>query len=159
MRGEHNTWPSFSRAYQAPLPTTMMLTCPHLAVCLHPHVPPCHLTHCTNHVNVTVPPMTARTTLPSPLQLHALHHHPPHGCMHCVAVPLVAACITSLCPSWLHTRVAVLLACLYIFLFLISTNFLFCGPVTALSPSLLMDAWPSSPSRAYHGATTDHQLQ
>jgi hypothetical protein len=43
-------------------------------------------------------------------------------------------------------------ACTFFFSF--SGNFLFCSPVTALSPpSLPMDARPSSP-KAYHGAIT-----
>src|SRR5713226_108456 len=58
---------------------------------------------------------TARimSMLPCPPRLHALRCHPPHSCMH-----------ASLCSLHWHTT------CLYVFLFLISTNFLFCGPVT-----------------------------
>ncbi len=41
--------------------------------------------------------------------------------------------------------------CLYVFFFLFSTDFLFCGPVTALSPPPLpTDVRLSSPSRASH---------
>src|SRR6266851_9064250 len=43
MQGrEHNASPSPSRAYQAPLLTAMMLTCPHLTVSLHLHMPHRH---------------------------------------------------------------------------------------------------------------------
>src|SRR6266851_10436891 len=56
-----------------------------------------------------------------------------------VAVPLTAACPTLLCSfCWLTL-------CLYISFFLFSANFTFCGPVTVLSPSLLLDVWLSSP--------------
>ena len=102
MRGEHNTWPSLSRAYQAPLLTTTMLTCPHLAVCLHLHAPPHRLACCTNCVDVAVPPTTACTALPSLLWLHASHRRPSCGCTHHVAVPLTAACIALPSPSQLH---------------------------------------------------------
>ena len=49
-----------------------------------------------------------------------------------------------------------LTACLYVFLFLFSTDFLFCGSVTVLSPPPFpTDARPSSPSRAsYHDCET-----
>jgi hypothetical protein len=105
MREEHNVLPSPSRAYQAPLLTMIMLTCPHLAVSLHPHAPPCHLT--------TLPAAQIVLMLPCPLQLHALHHCSPCGCTHHVAVPIMAAHITLPCPSLLHTCVTVLLALAY----------------------------------------------
>src|SRR6266853_1886538 len=107
----------------------------------------CPLVYCMRHVAV---PLTAARTTSSSL----------HSCTHHVALPLVSPC-----PLWLHTPrrcacVTVLLVLAYpllvSFLFSFSANFFFCSPVTALSPSLPTDARLSSPSRAYHGATTDH---
>ncbi len=92
---------------------------------------------------------------------------------------LALVCATSLCPSQLHavafTSARSMSPCpsllhaprrrapfaglpLVRFLFfLFSANFSFCGPIAVLSlPSLPMDERLSSPSRAYHGATTNH---
>jgi hypothetical protein len=99
MRGEHNTLPSPSRAYQALLLTMTMLTCPHLAVSLHPHAPPCPLHRscrcrcaphdCTHHI--AIPLAAARTVSPSPSRLHVSCRRPPHGCTCRVAMPIAAA--------------------------------------------------------------------
>src|SRR6266851_2387294 len=65
------------------------------------------------------------------------------------------------CPSLLHAPrrrapFAGLPLVRFLF-FLFSANFSFCGPIAVLSlPSLPMDERLSSPSRAYHGATTNH---
>ena len=120
--------------------------------------------YCMHHVAMLL--AAACTMSPCSLQLHALPCLTPCSCMHCLASPLVAACTASPCPSWLHAPcrcacVTVLLVQAYpllvLFLFSFSANFFFCSPVTVLSPpSLLMDAQPSSPSRACHNATTNH---
>ncbi len=65
-------------------------------------------------------------------------------------MPLAAACTVSLCSFRRLTLY------LYVSFFLFSANFPFCGPVAVLSPpSLPMDEWLSSPSRAYYGTTTN----
>jgi hypothetical protein len=110
------------------------------------------------------------------------HHHMRHVALplvahrlalpftaHCLALPFAAQCLALpfaaqrlalpfaatptvlLCPC--HHASCASLPCLYFF-FSFSGNFLFCSPVTVLSPpSLPTDAWPSSP-KAYHGAIT-----
>ena len=103
------------------------------------------------HVNADMCPLH--------LVLH-LHSHAPCCCipcllgtchhMHHIAMSLMAACTMLSCLRWLMLYS-------YIFLFLFSANSIFCSPVTTLSlPSLLMDMWLFSPSRAYFGTTTDH---
>src|SRR5216683_2680526 len=96
------------------------------------------------------------------VMMHGDTNMPPCHYMRHVAMPLMAVCIMSPCPSWLcilcHcAHITMLLAPAYpllvCFLFSFSANFFFCSLVTVLSPlSLLMDIWPSSPFRAYHGA-------
>ena len=135
-----------------PLPTAMTLTCPHLAMSLHPLAAsprrPLHEScrcrrapsDCTHRV--AVPLAVVRIALPSPSQLHALRCRPPRGCTHALQCSL-----RRLTTAW------------YVFFFLFSTNFLFCGPVTVLSsPPSLTDVRPSSPSRPSHGATTDRDV-
>ncbi len=122
------------------------------------NMPPCHYMR-----HVAMPLMAACTILACPLWLCASCCLAPYGYAHYVTLPLVAVCTMSPCPSWLcilcHcAHITMLLAPAYpllvCFLFSFSANFFFCSPVTVLSPSsLLMDIWPSSPFRAYHGAT------
>jgi hypothetical protein len=127
------TRPPFpSRTYQAPLPTATThdaLSSPHA---------PCHL------ASRGPPPCLA---LRGPTPCLALRGPTPclalRGYTHRVAVPAS--------PCFLRQPTL-----LVRFSFSFSGNFLFCSPVTALSPpSLLTDARPSSP-KAYHGAITYH---
>jgi hypothetical protein len=117
-----------------------------VAVCYGVRCPPHH-----NH-NHDRGNNTPTTRLPRPPPPHAPTcavslcslHTPCH-------VPLAAARTASLCSLRRLT-----LGTLYVFFVLFSANFLFCGPVTVLSPpSFPTDARPSSPSRAHHSPTTD----
>src|SRR5216683_2444920 len=69
-----------------------MLTCPHLTASLHLHTPHCHAPH----------PLHKPFHWPSLPHASAPCCRVPCGCVHHIALPLAAACITSLCPS-LHT--------------------------------------------------------
>src|SRR5216683_4239429 len=115
-----------------------MLTCPHLAVSLHLHVPHCplhkscqchHAPHDCMHC-IAVPLTAVCIALPCPSQVHTLHCHPSYSCMHHVTMPLMAAHIVLPSPLWLHTHVAVLLVLAYrlaytfsYFLFLLTSSF------------------------------------
>ncbi len=108
MRGEHNELPSPSRAYQA----TTDRNDADMPPPRHVPAPAC----------AASPTARIMSMLPCPPRLHALCHHPPHGCTHCVTVPLTAAYIALPSPSQLHAHVAVLLVLAYCLLvrFLIS---------------------------------------
>src|SRR6266851_8387783 len=75
------------------------------------------LAHCMNHAMEPSSPHAPRC------RASRLLHEPCHGA-------LVTACATSPCPSWLHAPRHYCLQ--YVFLFLFSTNFLFCIPATTL---------------------------
>ncbi len=87
-----------------------------------------------HHMHHIIAPTCAASPCSSPAARTVslgLHHH-----MHHVTVPLAAACTTLPCPSWLHaphhcaqSSFRQLIFCLYTFLFLFSTNFLFYSPV------------------------------
>jgi hypothetical protein len=126
----------------------------------------------TDHDDTDMPPPRCvpapahATSPPRPLHELCQCYRAPCDCMHYITIPLAAACIASPCPSRCHAHCSCMhmslcslrrhTTCLYIFQFLIPIDLLFCSLVTMLSPSLPTDAWPSSPSRTYHGATTDH---
>jgi hypothetical protein len=119
------------------------LTCPPFVLSPHPHAPRRRVPRPLHE------PCNCVAGLSSP---HAPCRLAPRGCTNRVAVPLAVACTASPCLRWL-----MLYSYGFFFLFFsFSANSLFCSPVTTLSPpSLLTDAWSSSPSRTYHGATTD----
>src|SRR6266851_958144 len=92
--------------------------------------------------------MAACTTLLCPLWLHTPCCCAPHSYTHHIAMPLMAACTTLLCLHYHASCISLPSACTF--------SFFFCSLVTVLLPSLPIDVWPPSPSRAYHSATTNH---
>src|SRR5216683_6847868 len=72
-------------------------------------MPPPH--HVPAPTRTMSPAAQIMSMLLCPLQLHTPHCCPPHGCTHCIAVPLTAACIVLPSPLWLHTLCHYALLC------------------------------------------------
>jgi hypothetical protein len=144
----------------------------HITMSLHPHALHCLLTCSTSlglchhmchvamplaavrtvlpcpswlHTHIAMALVAARTALPCPSRLHAPYHCAPHGCMHCVTVPLAAVCTVLPCPLQLHAPhhrapcAGLFSACmLSFFFFLLTCSF----AVQSLGLNGMMVMWP-----------------
>src|SRR6266851_3309191 len=121
--------------HQAPL-LTMMIAMTHDSTDKPPTSPCLYTLTCC----VAMPLARCMNHAMEPSSPHAPHHHAPRLLHEPCRGALITACTTSPCPSWLHALHRYHLQ--YVFLFLFSTNFLFCVPAATLQWHNGDDVWP-----------------